>query len=75
MHKLVTKGGWEFNAASYVRIGGKYVDLDDLTEEQQKYVATTLNVKALNAAYAGKREYRAEGLPDVREVFPELGTA
>ena len=75
MHKLVTKDGWEFNAASYVKINGEYVDTNELTEEQRAYVATLLNVRALNAAYAGKREYRAEGLPDVREVFPELGTA
>lgn len=73
MHKLVTKDGWEFNAASYVKINGKYVDLDDLTQEQQAYIATALNIKALNAAYAGKREYRAEGLPAFRDVFPESG--
>lgn len=76
MHELVTKSGWKFNAASYVKINGEYVDTDDLTEGQRAYVATALNIKAMNAAYAGKREYRAVGgLPPVHEVFPQLGTA
>lgn len=75
MHKLVTKDGWEFNAASYVKIGGKYVDLDDLNEAQREYVATRLNIQGLNAAYAGKRHYEAVGLPEFHEVFPELGSA
>lgn len=70
MHELVTKKGWKFNAASYVKINGEWVDTDDLTEEQQAYVATVVNMNAMNAAYAGKRVYSAPGLPAFKDVFP-----
>lgn len=75
MHKLVTPSGWEFNAASYVKINGEWVDTDDLNDAQKSYVATRLNIQAMNAAYAGQREYYAENLPDVHEVFPQLAKA
>ena len=35
MHKLVTPRGWEYNAASFVKIGGRYYDTDDLTPERR----------------------------------------
>lgn len=72
MHKLVTEDGWEFNAQSFVKINGQYYDLDDLNDQQRDYVAAALNVQGLNAAYAGKYIFQAEGLPPFAEVFPDL---
>ena len=70
MHKLVTPRGWEYNAASFVKIGGRYYDTDDLTPEQHQYVDTCMNMKGLNSLFAGEREYYAEGLRPFQEVFP-----
>lgn len=46
--------------------------LDELTKEQRSYVLAVRDVNALNAAYAGRAEFRAEGLPAFEEVFPEI---
>ena len=75
MHKLVTEQGWEFNAQSFVNIGGKYYDMDEMTPEQRNCVGALLNVQGLNGAFAGKAVFRAEGIPPLRELFPELGPA
>ena len=72
MHTLVTSGGWEFNAASFVQIGGVYYDLDDMTPEQRAYIGACLNVRGLGAAYAGKAVFEAEGLPPFHTVFPQI---
>lgn len=71
MHELVTADGWAFHAQSFVKVRGKYIDLDDLNERQKNYVAAMLNVNGLNAAYAGRALFQAEGLPSFDEVFPE----
>ena len=46
--------------------------LDELTKEQRSYVLAVRDVNALNAAYAGRAEFRAEGLPAFEEVFPDI---
>ena len=55
-----------------VTIDGVDYPLDELTKEQRSYVLAVRDVNALNAAYAGRVEFRAEGLPDFEEVFPEI---
>lgn len=72
MHKLVTPSGWEFNAGTFVKIGGQYYDVDEMNEAQRNYIAARLNVQGLNAAYAGKLKFQAEGLPPFNEVFPDI---
>jgi len=73
MVQLTTPQGWTFNSAAYVKVGDKWVDVDELNAQQKQYVATKLNEQALNAAYAGKRVYHPETpLPLAEEVFPEL---
>ena len=70
MHKLVTPKGVEFNAASFVKIGDRYYDMDDMTPAQREYIGTCINIRGLNSAYAGRREFYAEGLKPFQEVFP-----
>lgn len=53
-------------------IDGVDYPLDELTREQRSYVLAVRDVNALNAAYAGRAEFRAEGLPAFEEVFPEI---
>ncbi|MEG2421820.1 MAG: hypothetical protein RSB55_09715 [Oscillospiraceae bacterium] len=71
MHKLVTAEGWEFNAQSFVHIGDKLYDMDELSAEQLDYVGAMLNVQGLNAAYAGELKFQAEGLPPFKTLFPD----
>ena len=55
-----------------VTIDGVDYPLDELTKEQRSYVLAVRDVNALNAAYAGRAEFRAEGLPAFEEVFPDI---
>lgn len=55
-----------------VTIDGVDYPLDELTREQRSYVLAVRDVNALNAAYAGRAEFRAVGLPAFEEVFPEI---
>lgn len=70
--ELVTPKGYHFWGESLVSIDGKDYPLDEMTPEQRSYVMTNVNVNALNAAFAGEAVFRAEGLPDFEDVFPEL---
>lgn len=71
MVKLVTKEGWEFWGAASVIIGGKEYDLDEMNEEQKRFMSGKIKENLLNGAYRGKATFKAEGLPPVEEVFPE----
>lgn len=68
MHKLVTAEGFEFNAQSFIRVGDKEYDLDEMTEEQQVQIGAHLRMRFLNTWYAGKLEFTAPGLPPVSEI-------
>lgn len=70
--ELTTPSGYKFWGESLVEINGKDYPLDELTPEQRSYVLAMRDVNALNAAYAGKAEFTAEGLRPFHEVFPEL---
>lgn len=70
--ELVTPSGYRFWGESLVAIDGVEYPLDELTREQRGYVLAVRDVNALNAAYAGRAEFRAEGLPAFEEVFPEI---
>ena len=70
--EMVTPKGYKFWGESLVTINGKDYPLDELNEEQRSYVVAMRDVTALNAAYAGRAEFRAEGLRPFQEVFPEL---
>ena len=72
LQELVTPSGYRFWGESLVTIDGKDYPLDELTKEQRSYVLAVRDVNALNAAYAGRAEFRAEGLPAFEEVFPEI---
>lgn len=72
LQELVTPSGYRFWGESLVTIDGKDYPLDELTREQRSYVLAVRDVNALNAAYAGRAEFRAEGLPAFEEVFPEI---
>jgi len=70
--ELTTASGHKFWGESFAVIDGEDYCLDDMTAEQRSYVLAVRDVNALNAAYAGKAEFRAEGLPRFEEVFPEI---
>ncbi len=70
--ELVTPSGYRFWGESFVVIDGKNYPLDELTREQRSYVLAVRDVNALNAAYAGRAVFHAEGLPAFEEVFPEI---
>ena len=72
LQELVTPSGYHFWGESLVTIDGVDYPLDELTKEQRSYVLAVRDVNALNAAYAGRAEFRAEGLPAFEEVFPEI---
>lgn len=72
LKELVTPSGYRFWGESLVTIDGTDYPLDELTREQRSYVLAVRDVNALNAAYAGRAVFRAEGLPAFEEVFPEI---
>ena len=61
LQELVTPSGYRFWGESLVTIDGKDYPLDELTREQRSYVLAVRDVNALNAAYAGRAEFWAEG--------------
>ena len=67
--ELTTPSGIKFWAESFVVIDGEDRCLDDLTQEQRDFAMATVNANALNAAFAGRAEFRAEGLRSYQEVF------
>lgn len=69
--ELTTESGHKFWYESLVTIRGKEYALNEMTPEQQEYIAATLNVNGLNAAFAGERVYSAK-LPPAREVFRDI---
>lgn len=75
LQELVTPKGYRFWGESLVTIDGVDYPLDELTGRQRSYVLAVRDVNALNAAYAGRAEFRAEGLPAFEEVFPEIAEA
>lgn len=72
LREITTKKGYKFWGESFVVIDGKDYPMDEMNEEQREYVGTMLNVQGLNAYYAGKRVYKAEGLRPFEDVFPEI---
>ena len=72
LQELVTPSGYRFWGESLVTIDGVDYPLDELTREQRSFVLAVRDVNALNAAFAGRAEFRAEGLPAFEEVFPEI---
>ena len=72
LKEYTTRNGYKFWGESFVVIDGKDYPMDEMNEEQREYVGTMLNVQGLNAAFAGRRVYRAEGLRPFEEVFPEI---
>lgn len=72
LQELVTPKGYRFWGESLVTIDGVDYPLDELTREQRSYVLAMRDVNALNAAYAGRAEFRAEGLPNFEDVFPDI---
>ena len=73
--ELAPPRGYRFWGESLVTIDGVDYPLDELTREQRSYVLAVRDVNALNAAYAGRAEFRAEGLPAFEEIFPEIAAA
>lgn len=69
--ELTTAQGYKFWYESFVTIKGKEYAINEMTPEQQEYIAATINVNGLNAAFAGERVYSAK-LPPAREVFREI---
>lgn len=57
-------------AKAYITVNGQKVDVDTLNPAQRSYLGACLQVQMLNAAYAGKARFWAEGLPPKEEVFP-----
>lgn len=58
--ELTTPEGHKFLYESLVTIHGRECPLNEMTPEQQEFVATTINVNAMNIAYAGERVYYAD---------------
>ena len=48
----------EIKTVSYVHVGGRLVNTEDLTAEQKKELGTWLRVTYLNALFAGKAKFR-----------------
>lgn len=46
--------------------------LDDMTDEQRKYVGKKLAEKLLNSQFAGQVEFSSSNLPPPEELFPQL---
>lgn len=72
LQELVTPSGYHFWGESLVTIDGVDYPLDELSRRQRSFVLAVRDVNALNAAFAGRAEFRAEGLPAFEEVFPEI---
>ncbi len=72
LKEITTSKGYKFWGESFVVIDGKDYPMDEMNEEQRNYVSTMLNVQGLNAVFAGRRVYKAEGLRPFEEVFPEI---
>lgn len=72
LQELVTPSGYHFWGESLVTIDGVDYPLDEMTREQRSFCLAVRDVNALNAAFAGQAEFRAEGLPAFEEVFPEI---
>lgn len=53
-------------------IDGEDHCIDEMTQEQRDYIFAVRDVNALNAAFAGRAEFTAEGLRPFEEVFPDL---
>ena len=70
--EMVTPKGYKFWGESLVTIDGKDYPLDELTKDQRDFVMATVDVNALNAAFAGEAVFKAEGLRSFEEVFPEI---
>lgn len=47
----------EIRTESYVHVGDKLVNTDDLNDEQRRKVATWLKITYLNALFQGKAEF------------------
>lgn len=69
--ELTTESGHKFWYESFVTINGKDYAINEMTPEQQSYIAATINVNALNVAFAGERIYSAN-LPPACEVFRDI---
>jgi len=67
--ELVTEQGWRFFSCAEVKIGGKSYDMDELNEDQKRYVSGKLNEQAMNAAFVGKARFKAKNLPEFEELF------
>lgn len=68
--ELTTPSGWKFWGESLVTIHGEDYPVNEMTQLQRDYVLAVRDVNALNAAYAGRAVFTAEGLPKFEEVFP-----
>lgn len=69
--ELTTAKGHKFWYESLVTIGTKEYAINEMDPEQQVYLAAAINIKGLNAAFAGERVFSAK-LPPAKEVFREL---
>lgn len=58
--EIALPSGETFWGASFVTSGNQNVNLRDLTAPQRQYVAVELDVRALNAAFAGTAEFYAD---------------
>lgn len=48
---------YEIRTESYVHIGEKLVNTDDLTDEQRRHLATWLKTTYLNTLFLGRAEF------------------
>lgn len=63
----------KIRTVSYIHVGDRLVNTDDLNDEQKKYVATILKQRYLNALFRGKAEFGLPAdMPAAEDVFPEL---
>jgi hypothetical protein len=63
----------KIRTVSYIHVGDRLVNTDDLNNEQKAYVATLLNQRFMNALFRGKAEFGLPAdMPAAEDVFPEL---
>ena len=63
----------KINVVSYIHVGDKLVNTDDLNDVQKQYVATLLRQQYMNALFQGRATF---GLPDnmpaAEDVFSDI---
>jgi len=72
MEELTTPEGLKFRSMAYLETEKLAYPLEQMDEWKQINVVNALNLKGLNAAFAGEKKFICEGIPSVQEILFQL---